>query len=1226
MRILFTILGSLLCSTLLVAQSNNFWQPVSAEQAVEATASITETIPQNVQFYHLLLNDIKQALKTAPMEFTPEAISNPLIITLPLPDGTFDEFTVVESPIMEASLAARWRQLRTYAARSIQHPNITTRFGYTELGFHAMLMGMPEGAAIIEPVSLQTVDYYVVSRLNSHEITSLERMVKLLDDPTEDERAQRTAFREQVAASTSSPNTLNKAGVPVPLRVYRFALGCTGEFANSFGGTVASVMSAFVTFTNTLNTPLMRDISMRFDLIAQEEELIHLSPQSDPYTNGSAGLQIVGVNGSIMNNLVGFASYDIGHCLTGGCNDGVAGVAAGQACFISKGNGVTCIWGNSVSALQSSAIQVAAHEIGHQFSGGHTFNNCPGAEDQHASGSAAEPGSGSTILSYAGICGNQNIQNFSDDYYHGQSLKEMIEYTRNGPGNTCPQIIETTNTFPTATLPYNNDFFIPIGTPFELTGSATDMDGDPLTYTWDQMDLGPISDIGSPVGDAPIFRSIYPSSNPTRVFPKMQTIINNASDNKEVLPMQTRNLTFNFIVRDNVPTSGGVVWETLEFKATAQAGPFLVTKPNAALTWEVGKYTEITWDVANTNLSPVNCQYVTIMLSHDGGLTYPDTLIANTQNDGSEFVTVPNIVTSQARIKVKAASSIFFDISNANFTIIPPTTPGYTVDVSPHVQGICLPDNATSAIQTSALLGYNSPITFDVLSSELPLGSTVTFNPNPVQPGQTSTLTIDLNDYNGTDTFNLQIRGVAVNADTAIREVTIYTVSKDFSALQLQQPANGATNLTTLPTFTWVPSPYADNYTVQVATNPSFAPNTLVVNKTGLTVGAYVPNVNLDENTLYYWRVLPHNLCSTNESSAISTFHTVTVACNTLSSIDVPINITAGAEVTVESNLDITVSGNISDMNVSRIRGGHDYIGDIEADLISPAGTIVKLFYDVCGNLSNFNLQLDDEAPSAIPCPPTDGQKHRPQGNLSDFNGQNTQGTWKLRIHDDTAGGGGGALEEWSLEFCADINVSAPTFVINDTMPLPSGATRTITTEFLSVSDTENTPEELEFRVMTLPQHGELLFVGSPMQVGDVFRQSTIQASNLAYRHDGSNNLFDNFTFTVSDGDGGWIPPSQFNTKIDNSVVLDVKDIDLQQLAVYPNPTSNQLHVVLPETHTGKVLISMYNTHGQRVFSHEFDGTQQVLLFNTRDLPNGIYYLQARTNYGTLAQTVSVIK
>jgi hypothetical protein len=325
-------------------------------------------------------------------------------------------------------------------------------------------------------------------------------------------------------------------------------------------------------------------------------------------------------------------------------------------------------------------VDYVAHELGHQFGANHTFNNgsngsCAGG-NRNAS-TAYEPGSGSTIMAYAGICGStNNLQNNSDPYFHSASLDEMNAHLSSvgvpagaSTGNTIPQNISA-----------GPDLTIPANTPFALTASATDPDGDTLTYTWEQLDLGPAQSLtDADNGSSPLFRSFAPDTSPTRTFPRLSDLLENSTAKGERMPTQSRTINFRVTVRDNRAGGGGVDKDDRVITVDSGSGPFEVTFPTSSVSLPSGSQT-ITWDVANTNQAPVNAPRVSLLLSTDGGITYPITLISDTPNDGAEMVNIPPINTSSARIKVSADNHIFFDISNADFSIETPTTPSLFVE------------------------------------------------------------------------------------------------------------------------------------------------------------------------------------------------------------------------------------------------------------------------------------------------------------------------------------------------------------------------------------------------------------------------------------------------------------------------------------------------------------------------------------------------------------------
>lgn len=424
---------------------------------------------------------------------------------------------------------------------------------------------------------------------------------------------------------------------------------------------------------NRVNGVYERDFSVRMNIVANNHLLIYTNPATDPYSNGNASAML-NENQTNITNVIGSANYGIGHVF--GTNSG--GIAAlGSVCSnTNKARGVT---GSAVRINDPFDIDYVAHEMSHQFGGSHTFNSVLGSCNGSRSGTNAyEPGSGITIMAYAGICGSDNLASNSIDIFHALRYDQIRTFITTGAGNNCDLATNTGNAFPLVDAG-PSIYHMPLSTPFRMKAVGSDANpGDQLTYCRKQYDVdqaNPVSLAANPTsGTHPLFMSFLPDTNPIRIFPRMQTIVNNQNDNREKLPYYPRRLRFRVTVRDNRPNGGAVSLDSTTIWAVADTGPFLVTYPNAFLTRQSGTTQTVTWNVAGTTAAPINCQSVNIKLSTDGGFNHPITLAAGIPNNGSAAIIVPNLgpgPISTCRIMVEAADNIFFDISNANFTITP---------------------------------------------------------------------------------------------------------------------------------------------------------------------------------------------------------------------------------------------------------------------------------------------------------------------------------------------------------------------------------------------------------------------------------------------------------------------------------------------------------------------------------------------------------------------------
>lgn len=1204
---LFITLIFIAAGLLPVHAQQNFWADADEKALPEAALRKSNYVVSNYRPLSLDLEGMKTALQAAPMEYTPEATA-PILLDMPMPDGSTKAFEVVESPVMAPGLAARYPSIKTYKGWNPDDPRESIRFGYSPKGFHGTML-TARGAVYIDARTENANPVYMSYFVKDNPYPELWNTFECGTEHREEE-VNTSAYEGNVIENRSPMGQIT-------LRRYKLAIACTGEYAQFHGGTKEMALSAIVTKANRLNQVFERDLAVRMELVENNDQIIFLDPETDGYTNGNPGAML-GQNPGIINPIIGINGYHVGHVL--GTNSGLGGVA------ILRG---VCIPENKANASSTInqpvgdpfVIDIVAHEIGHQMGANHTMSTCHNING----GTAFEPGSGSTIMSYSGICGgNNNVQFNSDPYYHVGSLQEIFTHMRLGLGNACPEKILTGNTEPEVDIPLSNGFFIPLRTPFELTANATDAEGDALSYCWEQYDLGPLNTgLGTPQGDAPSFRSFPPNESPTRVFPKLEKILANNYDINEVLPTYGRNLTFRCTVRDNNPEGSAAVWAQVAFKADSTSGPFQVLSPNTfADRWTVGANTEVRWDVANTDNDLVNCQTVNIKLSLDGGFTYPITLLENTDNDGSAFITVPDVETTQARVRVEAAANIFFDVSNQNFTIETATEPGYALTLFPGEVNLCLPDPAIVEIQTASILGFDEPIELSLLG-ELPVGASYSFSQNQLNPSESATLTINFEGF-FEETIDLRIQAVTESLDTAYRDLRIITASNDFSSMALLGPADGRDDIQLQTLFSWEGAADADFYDFQLATSATFNEASIIEDSYGLTGTEYYPESFFDNNLRFFWRVRPVNDCGPGPWLTPFVFQTVSVDCaDSGAPNDLPVNLPSSS-TTRTSTLFIPTDGLISDLNVNNVDIDINPVRNARITLVSPAGTRAILFDGNCfTNSGDIELNFDDEAPEDIPCPPDDFVPAQPEQPLSVFDGESTAGQWTLEVRVLQGGFGTGTLKNWTLEFCAATATTPPVLLTNEVLAVPPGQGNTITADYLAAQDDAAAPEQVTFTLLQPPANGTLYrwSLNEELATGSEFSQATINAFNLVYVHDGSDTQEDHFTFIVDDGQGGFIPTQTFNIVIDENAVVNTSEVQAgNAISLFPNPARDQVAISFREPVSGEIAVRLLNLQGQMARQQRFPEAGRQLEINTAGLPAGIYFVNVQTEEGAFTE------
>lgn len=635
---------------------NIHWEKVNSNNVKNKALAVRNSDLISFETYKLHSSKFKGVMATAPYR---HSTTSNLIVELPVANGELQKFKVFNAPVMAVQLQDKYPSIQSYVAQGIDDPSAVARISISNLGVHAMISSGNYPTIYIDPYTVDN-KYYAVYESKSSS-SNIEPFACLVFDDAQE------VGQEEMIKNTYNANDGT-------LRTYRLALACTRQYANfhlNHQGVPLTageydkkeaILSEMNVAMTRINGIFERDLAVTMELVENNDELIFLDAATDPYSNNNA-FAMLSQNQSTIDSIIGNFNYDIGHVFSTG-GGGVAYLASVCTPYY-KAGGVT---GLTSPISDSFYIDYVSHEMGHQFGANHSFNgNAASCGSNRNDSTAMEPGSGSTIMGYAGICTPQNVQIGSDSYFHSISIQEI--WTNISYYSLCATETNTNNQPPIVDA--GIDFTIPISTPFILEGVATDPDSDELTYVWEQMDnqiaqQPPVSTSTQ----GPLFRTMEPTDKSYRYFPSMETILNGNTENTwEVIPSVARSMNFRLTVRDNRAGGGATGKDDKTIIVSDNAGPFIITSQNSATTWGTNSEETITWDVADTDLGPVNCAKVDILMSTDGGYTYPITLAQNIPNIGEAQITVPNEETNMARIMVKASDNIFFDVNDSNIII-----------------------------------------------------------------------------------------------------------------------------------------------------------------------------------------------------------------------------------------------------------------------------------------------------------------------------------------------------------------------------------------------------------------------------------------------------------------------------------------------------------------------------------------------------------------------------
>lgn len=1018
----YVFLISFFLLTISIYSQQNYWTESNLKNGIQGT-TLKNLNENHYKTFSLDYAKFKEQLTGAPIRGDFSGKSN-AIISFPNTNGKLEKFRIIEAPVLSEELSARYPNIKTYLGLSIDNPGTRIRFSVTPLGVNAMTSFTDEASSFLVPsAKISNGEYLVYTREAN---LNMEKSFECL---TEDFSVNNI---ESGNASRDANDQL--------LRTFRIAISTTGEYTNFWddgnpgnGNAQEDALAQVVSTINRINEVFEVDMAVNFSLVTGTE-IIYPDATLDPYTtNLTSELQ------STLTSVVTEANYDIGHLFhkvnNVSSNNGNAGCIGCVCVDGQKGSGFSAhVFTNNNGGPYMTDffdIDYVAHEIGHQMGARHTWSF-----QSEGSGVQTEPGSGSTIMGYAGITGPDDVQDHSDSYFHYNSINQILN---NLNVRTCWTSTAITNNPPVANA--GIDYTIPKGTAFILKGAATDTDGgDVLSYTWEQINNGVTTsaNFGPTKASGPTWRSRPPNPSPNRYMPILSRVL--AGQLTETNPAESvnnstwetvstvgRNLNFALTVRDRSEINGvGQMpqssFDTMAVTVDANSGPFAITSQTTNEDWAIGSTQIVTWDVANTHVVPVNTTNVNILLSIDGGLTFPFTLASNVPNDGSQSVIIPNsTTTTQARVIVEAVGNIFYAVSSVNFNIIEVE---FLLQTTNSTLTICKPDNAVYNFTYNAFGGFSETSVFS--ANNVPAGAIVTFNPTSASvDGTAVTMTISNTGILPPGFYAFSAVGTAPS-ETNATDLTMNVFDSSINTTNLNSPSNDAENVSISTSFEWSSDVNVVDYLFEIATDSGF---TNIIESATIQTNSFSTSM-LAASTQYYWRVTGLNQCGTAGASNVFNFTTENIICDSLISSDTPINIPDNNTTGITSIITVPYLNKVTvlDVNVT-LNVTHPWIGDLTISLTSPKGTTVNLVNTRIDEGDNYtNTVFDDDATNTIASSsaPYTGT-FRPVGNLSNFNLENSNGQWKLKIVD-----GGpediGTLDGWSLNICGNppLNFSLP--------------------------------------------------------------------------------------------------------------------------------------------------------------------------------------------------------
>lgn len=962
---------------------------------VDSSVSGISSFPQQLgEAYYTLNNSL--------LKPTQKGInSNIQTLVLPNEKGEMETFSIVSVPLLSDALSKRYPNIKTYEGRSVIRPEVRVRLSTHPNGINAWLKLVEGPDFFIQTQKGQKNLHFTYLKSKSDFAPSLSCKTEgvLLKDKV-----------QNFSAKTTSENNV--------VKIFRIAVATTGEYTSFWGdnddsnGTnVEDAMGALVSSVNRISSVFEDEVKVRLELVS-DERLIYEDQDTDPFSgNFATELQ------STLDEVMGDSSYDIGHVFDYGQPDGDAGCIGCVCVSGKKGQGYSThpfrdIFGGEYRNDYFD-LDYAGHEIGHQFGAYHSFSF-----DTEGTGFNAEPGSGSTIMAYAGITAEDDVQLHGDPYFHFYSIQNIL-------GVIATAECATTESLGTTVFSTNagSDYYIPIGTAYELDAQQIEQELG-TTYCWEQLDSGQVtSDSFGPYNvSGSLNRSLPPTFDYTRSIPNPEQLISNnltqvkptVNDAWETVPLVSRSMEWGLTVRRPFGNAIQVAQDKIKVIADASAGPFEITSQKLAnIVLKGGSRETITWNVANTDTAPISVSSVTIYLSTDGGLTFLRTLASDIPNTGTAEVLIPNdINTDEARIKIKAQGGIFFALNSTVFSI---ESRNVVIQFEPYLKENCSSDSIQFDFTIERKEGFDE--TFSPQIEGLPAGVQAQFSRAAYSSSISTGFLIlrGLNNLLPSD-YSLFIN-IPIIADSEGFLFVLKQRVENNNAIGLINPANNATAQDINLDFEWESDPNSDSSRFQISLSENF---NSFVKDTVLTKNQFSIK-NLESDRVYYWRVQNKNSCNDAPFSDVFEFTTSKISCIDATSVSLPKSLLDATDNQVgitTASLSVSYDLPIIDINVL-VDIEHTWVGDLTLYLESPDGTLYLLSSELGDSNDNYTQTLfDQEASTSIfeaQAPFTGSFK--PLQDISVLYGTSSKGVWKLIVEDKYTEDSGQLLG-FELELC----------------------------------------------------------------------------------------------------------------------------------------------------------------------------------------------------------------